>query len=122
MIILLNIARLLMVLWIVYGLLLMFAPGVIHSQPNPTSGAIQAIVAFARLFVGSRAIAGTAAKSAKRGRGSDIWLNRGSAATQRPGRPLFSAIKSTPPLRQKRDSRLTRVAGLRRPRPRSRER
>jgi hypothetical protein len=56
MIILLNIARLLMVLWIVYGLLLMFAPGVIHSQPNPTSGAIQAIVAFAIGYLLDRAL------------------------------------------------------------------
>ena len=47
MIPLLNIARGLMVLWVAYGLLLMFAPSVVHSLPNPTSGAIQAIVAFA---------------------------------------------------------------------------
>jgi hypothetical protein len=47
MILLLNIARYLMVLWIVYGLLLIFAPSVVHSPPNPTSGGIQAIAAFA---------------------------------------------------------------------------
>jgi hypothetical protein len=47
MIVLLNIARYLMVLWIAYGLLLMIAPSVVHSPPNPTSGAIQAIAAFA---------------------------------------------------------------------------
>jgi hypothetical protein len=47
MILLLNIARGLMVLWVAYGLLLMFAPSVVHSPSNPTSGAIQAIVAFA---------------------------------------------------------------------------
>jgi hypothetical protein len=47
MILLLNIARGLMVLWVAYGLLLMFAPSVVHSAPNPTSGAIQALVAFA---------------------------------------------------------------------------
>jgi hypothetical protein len=47
MILLLNIARGLMVLWVAYGLLLMFAPSVVHSPPNPTSGAIQAIAAFA---------------------------------------------------------------------------
>jgi len=46
MILLLNVARLLMVLWIIYGLLLMFAPSVIHSAPNPISGAIQALAAF----------------------------------------------------------------------------
>ena len=47
MILVLNIARGLMVLWVAYGLLLMFAPSVVHSPPNPTSGAIQAIAAFA---------------------------------------------------------------------------
>jgi uncharacterized membrane protein (DUF485 family) len=47
MILLLNIARFLMVLWVAYGLLLIFAPSVLHSPPNPTSGAIQAIAAFA---------------------------------------------------------------------------
>jgi uncharacterized membrane protein (DUF485 family) len=47
MILLLNIARFIMVLWIAYGLLLIFAPSVLHSPPNPTSGAIQAIAAFA---------------------------------------------------------------------------
>jgi hypothetical protein len=47
MILLLNIARGLMVLWVAFGLLLMFAPSVVHSAPNPTSGAIQALVAFA---------------------------------------------------------------------------
>jgi hypothetical protein len=47
MILLLNIARGLMVLWVAYGLLLIFAPSVVHSSPNPTSGAIQAIAAFA---------------------------------------------------------------------------
>jgi hypothetical protein len=47
MILLLNIARYLMVLWIAYGLLLIIAPSVVHSPPNPTSGAIQAIGAFA---------------------------------------------------------------------------
>jgi len=46
-ILILNIARYLMVLWIVYCLLLIFAPSVVHSAPNPTSGAIQALAAFA---------------------------------------------------------------------------
>jgi hypothetical protein len=46
MILILNIARYLMVLWIAYGLLLIFAPSVVHSPPNPTSGAIQAMAAF----------------------------------------------------------------------------
>ena len=47
MILLLNFARLAMVLWIVYGLLLVFAPSVVQSPPKPASGALQAIIAFA---------------------------------------------------------------------------
>jgi hypothetical protein len=47
MILLLNVARGLMVLWIAYGLILIFAPTVVHSSPNPASGAIQALAAFA---------------------------------------------------------------------------
>ena len=56
MIILLNIARFAMVLWIAYGLLLMFAPSVVHSRPNPMSGAIQAIAAFAIGYLLDRAL------------------------------------------------------------------
>jgi uncharacterized membrane-anchored protein len=56
LIILLNIARFSMVLWIAYGLLLMFAPSVVHSQPNPMSGAIQAIAAFAIGYLLDRAL------------------------------------------------------------------
>jgi hypothetical protein len=51
MILLLNIARYAMVLWVAYGLVLIFAPSVVHSPPNPTSGAIQAIAAFAIGYV-----------------------------------------------------------------------
>ena len=47
MIFLLNVARFLMVLWIAYGLVLIFAPRLVHSAPNPTGGAIQALAAFA---------------------------------------------------------------------------
>jgi len=57
MIILLNLGRVLMVLWIVYGLLLILAPGVVHRPPNATSGAIQAIVAFAIGYLLDRALA-----------------------------------------------------------------
>jgi uncharacterized protein (DUF697 family) len=51
MITLLNIGRLLMVVWIGYALLLVFAPSVVHSQPNMIGGAIQAIAAFTIGFV-----------------------------------------------------------------------
>jgi hypothetical protein len=42
----LNVGRFLMVAWIVYALLLVFAPGILHSPPAEISGAIQAVVAF----------------------------------------------------------------------------
>jgi hypothetical protein len=56
MILLLNFARLMMLLWIAYGLLLVFAPSVVHSPPKPTSGAIQAIVAFEIGYLLDRAL------------------------------------------------------------------
>ena len=56
MILLLNLARLMMVLWIAYGLLLVFAPSVVHSPPKPVSGAIQAIIAFAIGYLLDRAL------------------------------------------------------------------
>jgi hypothetical protein len=45
-----------MVLWIAYGLLLILAPSVVHSPPRPTSGAIQAILAFAIGYLLDRAL------------------------------------------------------------------
>jgi hypothetical protein len=47
MIILLNIGRLLMVAWVAYGLLLIFAPSIVHKAPDQTSGIIQVVVAYA---------------------------------------------------------------------------
>ena len=46
MITLLNIGRFLMVVWIGYALLLVFAPRLVHSEPNMIGGVIQAIAAF----------------------------------------------------------------------------
>jgi len=46
MIAVLNVGRFLMVAWIVYALLLVFAPGILHRPPAEMSGAIQAVVAF----------------------------------------------------------------------------
>ncbi len=51
MIPLLNFGRFLMVVWIGYALLLVFAPGVVHSRPNMIGGALQAIAAFAIGFL-----------------------------------------------------------------------
>jgi hypothetical protein len=46
MIALLNFGRLLMVVWVAYGLLLIFAPSIIHKAPDQTSGIIQVVVAY----------------------------------------------------------------------------
>src|ERR1700736_6506307 len=43
MIILLNIGRLLMVAWVIYGLLLIFAPSVVHKPSDQSSGIIQVV-------------------------------------------------------------------------------
>jgi hypothetical protein len=56
MIALLNLARLLMVAWIVYALVLMFAPALLHQNPGKFDGAIQASVAFALGWLLDRAI------------------------------------------------------------------
>jgi hypothetical protein len=44
---LVNAGRLLMVGWVVYALLLIFAPRFIHQAPNQISGIVQFVVAFA---------------------------------------------------------------------------
>jgi hypothetical protein len=43
---LINIGRFLMVGWVIYALLLIFAPHFIHQAPNQTSGIVQFVVAF----------------------------------------------------------------------------
>jgi hypothetical protein len=43
---LINAGRLLMVGWVVYALLLIFAPGFIHQPPNQLHGIVQFVVAF----------------------------------------------------------------------------
>jgi hypothetical protein len=56
MIILLNLGRALMVVWIVYALLLIFAPGVLHRPPDQLGGSIQALIAFALGYLMDRAL------------------------------------------------------------------
>jgi hypothetical protein len=56
MIILLNLGRALMVAWIAYALLLMFAPGLLHRPPNQIGGAIQALTAFGLGYLMDRAL------------------------------------------------------------------
>jgi len=47
MIILINIGRMAMIAWVIYSLLLIFAPSVIHRQPDLVGGVIQFLVAYA---------------------------------------------------------------------------
>jgi hypothetical protein len=47
MIILINIGRIAMIAWVIYSLLLIFAPSVIHRQPDQMSGIIQFLIAYA---------------------------------------------------------------------------
>ncbi len=46
MVILINVGRFLMMAWVIYALLLILAPSVIHQAPNQTSGIIQGVIAF----------------------------------------------------------------------------
>jgi hypothetical protein len=48
--------RLLMMAWVVYGLLIIFAPGILHRQPDQTSGIVQVIVAYALGYLMDRAL------------------------------------------------------------------
>jgi hypothetical protein len=56
MIILLNMGRLLMMAWVVYGLLIIFAPSILHRQPEQTSGIVQVVVAYALGYLMDRAL------------------------------------------------------------------
>jgi hypothetical protein len=56
MIILLNMGRLLMMAWVVYGLLIIFAPSILHRQPDQTSGIVQVVVAYALGYLMDRAL------------------------------------------------------------------
>jgi hypothetical protein len=56
MIMLLNVGRILMMAWVVYGLLIIFAPGILHRQPDQTSGIVQVIVAYALGYLMDRAL------------------------------------------------------------------
>jgi hypothetical protein len=49
--IMINIARFLMAGWIVYALLLIFLPSVVHQVPDKTSGIVQFIIAYSIGFL-----------------------------------------------------------------------
>jgi putative flippase GtrA len=46
MIAMLNVGRFLMVLWVIYGVVVIFAPQYVHQQKNPISGLIQCVCAY----------------------------------------------------------------------------
>jgi len=46
MIILLNLGRALMVVWIAHALVLVFAPALVHRAADPIGGVVQALIAF----------------------------------------------------------------------------
>jgi hypothetical protein len=57
MIVLLNLGRALMVIWIAYALLLLFAPGLVHRPADPIGSSIQALIAFGLGYLMDRALA-----------------------------------------------------------------
>jgi hypothetical protein len=56
MIALLTLTRWLMVVWIIYALIMLFAPRYLHQQPHDVSASIQAICAFAAGYLMDRAV------------------------------------------------------------------
>lgn len=57
MIVLINIGRAAMLIWVIYGLFLIFAPNVIHRQPALVSGVIQCLIAYAIGYALDRVLA-----------------------------------------------------------------
>ena len=57
MIILINIGRAAMIAWVIYSLLLIFAPSIIHRQPDQMGGIIQFLIAYAAGFLLDRVLA-----------------------------------------------------------------
>ena len=56
MAILLNFGRIAMLVWVIYGLLLIFAPSVIRKAPDQTSGIVQVVVAYTLGYLLDRAL------------------------------------------------------------------
>lgn len=56
MAILLNIGRIAMLAWVICGLLLIFAPSVIHKAPDQTSGIVQVVMAYMLGYLLDRAL------------------------------------------------------------------
>jgi hypothetical protein len=69
---LLNVGRALMVIWIIYGVLLMFAPSLLHHPPDDIGGAVQIAIAFGLGYLMDRGISA---------------IHRRRAASERTGTP-----------------------------------
>jgi hypothetical protein len=78
MIVLLNLGRALMVVWIAYALLLIFAPGLVHRPPDPISGAIQALTAFGLGYLMDRALSFVLRRKALSAQGEPLGRDHGS--------------------------------------------
>jgi len=78
MIILLNLGRALMVAWIGYALLLMFAPGLLHRPPDQISGATQALIAFGLGYFMDRALGVVLRRRAQSAQDDPSERDRGS--------------------------------------------
>jgi hypothetical protein len=78
MIALLNFGRALMVVWIAYALLLIFAPGLVHRPADPISGAIQALTAFGLGYLMDRALSFVLRRKALTAQGDPLERDHGS--------------------------------------------
>jgi hypothetical protein len=78
MITLLNLGRALMVAWIAYALLLIFAPAFLHRPPDPIGGAIQALTAFGLGYLLDRALSFVLRRRALSAQGEPSERDHGS--------------------------------------------
>jgi hypothetical protein len=53
---LLNVGRIAMLAWVIYGLLLIFAPSVIHRAPDQSSGIAQVVAPYTLGYLLDRAL------------------------------------------------------------------
>ena len=70
MIVLINIARLTMVGWALYSLLLIFAPALLHQKPSQTSGVIQFLLAYGLGYLLDRLLGAARRRRAARAAGA----------------------------------------------------
>jgi hypothetical protein len=85
MIMLLNLGRLLMVAWIVYALVLLFAPQYLHRPPDNVGAAVQAVLAFVLGNLMDRAIGVLRRRMAMRIAGANTASETGAATARETG-------------------------------------